>query len=27
MMSGQLVNIMSYQNEETIINTCIDFIG
>lgn len=27
MMSAQLVNVMSYQNEDTIINTCIDFIG
>lgn len=27
MMSAQLVNVMSYQNEDTVINTCIDFIG
>lgn len=27
MMSNQIVNIMSYQNEDTIINTCIDFLG
>jgi hypothetical protein len=26
MMSGQLVNIMSYQNEDMIINTCLDFL-
>lgn len=27
MMSSQLVNVMSYQNEDTITNTCIGFIG
>lgn len=27
LISGQLVNVLSYSNEDAVINTCIDFLS